>query len=394
LIGEIAECIFRNACFSYCNILGGLVTLALIAIAGFTVAFSVFYFDLRRRRLSLSRILGWSTLSALDVIWPAVIAGTATGLAIGLVPAAISNRALPLDSPAVWRIAACAVVFAYLWGEGRRAIQFQRPDGIVFGEGLILLGTYLLIESAVLSTATWQMVAHPTVFRSACILLILAGAAVTSVVVARYLRRFEGHRILDRIAEKGESVQAEYVPATAECPHPELWKMVDAQTSELEVLDFLKSIVTTAKPELIVETGTFLGYGTLKMAEGLRENGFGRIITIEHDPAIFAKAKERIETSGLSRWIEYRHESSLEARIDGTIDMLFSDSWGPIREKEVRRFLPQIDSRGLILVHDAGSHFGVVREAMLRMEREGLISTVLVSTPRGLAIAQKREGRK
>jgi hypothetical protein len=35
-----------------------------------------------------------------------------------------------------------------------------------------------------------------------------------------------------------------------------------------------------------------------------------------------------------------------------------------------------------------------VREAMLGLEREGLISTVLLSTPRGLAIAQKREGRK
>ena len=365
-----------------------------LAVASMAGAITVFYFDLRRRRLSFFRVLGWRTLSALDVIWPAVIAGTATGLAIGLIPVAISKRALPLDSPAMWRIAACAAVFAYLWGEGRRAIQFQRPDGIVCGEGLILLGAYLLIESAVFSTSNRQATAHPTLFWGAHVFLIVVGVAVTSVVVARYFRRFEGLRILDRMAETGESVQPEYVAASPECPHPERWKMVDAQTSELEILDFLKSVVTTAKPELIVETGTFLGYGTLKMAEGLKENGFGKIITIEHDPAIFAKARERIGASGLSRWIENRQESSLEAQIDGTIDILFSDSWGPIREKEVRRFLPQIDPRGLILVHDAGSHFGVVREAMLRMEREGLISTVLVSTPRGIAIAQRREGRK
>ena len=35
-----------------------------------------------------------------------------------------------------------------------------------------------------------------------------------------------------------------------------------------------------------------------------------------------------------------------------------------------------------------------VREAALKLEREGLISVVLLPTPRGLVVAQKREGRK
>jgi hypothetical protein len=35
-----------------------------------------------------------------------------------------------------------------------------------------------------------------------------------------------------------------------------------------------------------------------------------------------------------------------------------------------------------------------VREAALRLESEGLVSVVLLPTPRGLVIAQKREGRK
>jgi predicted O-methyltransferase YrrM len=148
------------------------------------------------------------------------------------------------------------------------------------------------------------------------------------------------------------------------------------------------------KPQLIVETGTFLGYSTIKMAEGLKANGFGRIITIEYDPEIFAKAKERIEASGLGRWIENRLESSLETRIEGKIDILFSDSKLAIREAEIRRLLPQVDPRGLILIHDASSQYKSVREFALRMEVEGLISTVLLSTPRGLVIAQKHDGRK
>jgi len=78
--------------------------------------------------------------------------------------------------------------------------------------------------------------------------------------------------------------------------------------------------------------------------------------------------------------------------VEGTIDLFFSDSDMPIREQEVRRYLPQISPFGLILMHDASSHLKQVREAALNLEREGLISVVLLPTPRGLVVAQKREG--
>src|SRR5580704_4360883 len=286
--------------------------------------------DVLRRRLSFRSAAGWRLLTAFDV---ACVAATA-GAVFGLIPLAIVNGGVPLYAPATWGIAAAGL------------------------------------------------------------LAVLAGGAVIAVIVPRFVKRYEGHHILDRVSEQQDFVQPEYVGATAECPHPEWWQMVDSQSSELEVLDFLKSIVITTKPRLIVETGTFIGYSAIKMAEGLKANGFGKLITIEFDPAIFAKAKERIDASGLGDWIEYRNASSLETPIDGTIDILFSDSHLTIREQEIRRFLPQIDARGLILVHDASSHFKVVREAALRLEQEGLISVVLLSTPRGLVIAQKREGRK
>jgi len=64
----------------------------------------------------------------------------------------------------------------------------------------------------------------------------------------------------------------------------------------------------------------------------------------------------------------------------------------PLREQEVRHFLPQINPNGLILMHDASSQMKTVREAALRLEQEGLISVVLLPTPRGLVVAQKREG--
>jgi predicted O-methyltransferase YrrM len=201
-------------------------------------------------------------------------------------------------------------------------------------------------------------------------------------------------KILRQIERTGDVLQAEYHRATPECPHPERWSMYDSMTAEVEVLEFLRCLVTTVKPELIVETGTFSGISTLWFAEGLKYNGRGRIVTCEYDPVVYANAKDRIAKSGLAEWIECRNESSLEMKVEGKIDLLFSDSEQSIREQEVRRFLPQLNPNGLILSHDASSHQKTVREAALRLEAEGLISVLLFPTPRGLVMAQRREGRK
>jgi predicted O-methyltransferase YrrM len=361
-------------------------------VAGVICAFLVLRMDLHRRRLALRRASGWSPLIFLDVAWPPLLSATVAASAILSIPVAISIGAIPLDAAATWRIVVGLCIVAFVWKEGQRQIQFQRPRGIVCGESLILVGIYVFVESLFYSTSNVAPVPK-LAFRTAAGSSILAGSLLIGVIVQRTLKRYEGLRILDHFEQYGESVQPEYVPATAECLHPERWKMTDAQTAELEVLDFLKSFVLTVKPALVVETGTFLGYSTLKMAEALKSNGFGKIITIELDPAIFAKANERFGASGLREWIENRNESSLDAKIEGTIDLLFSDSHGPLREQEVRRFLPQIAPGGLILMHDSSPHFRFVREAAVKLESEGLISLVFLPTPRGLLIAQKLQGR-
>ena len=194
--------------------------------------------------------------------------------------------------------------------------------------------------------------------------------------------------------QRAGTLVPEYHRPTPECPYPERWSMYDSMTAEVEVLEFLRTLVTTTKPTLVVETGTFMGVSTLWIAEAMRLNGFGKIISCEYDPKVIETAKQKIEASEFHDLIDLRNESSLEMKVDGTIDLFFSDSDMPIREQEVRRYLPQISPFGLILMHDASSHLKQVRDAALKLEREGLISVVLLPTPRGLVVAQKREGRK
>jgi predicted O-methyltransferase YrrM len=198
------------------------------------------------------------------------------------------------------------------------------------------------------------------------------------------------HKIMQQAEQAAGALLPEYHRATAECPHPERWSMYDSMTAEYEVLEFLRTLVTTLKPDLVVETGSFLGVSTQWIAEGLDRNGFGRVVSCEYDPLVFAKAQEKIAASPLRSRIELRNESSLEMTVHGTIDLLFSDSDMPVREQEVMRFLPQMNPNGLILMHDASSHLKVVREAALSLERKGLLSVLLLPTPRGLVIAQPR----
>ncbi len=304
----------------------------------------------------------------------------------GLVPT--SERVHPTP---IYEFLAAAAIFWFLWNMGARALREPRPVGEVAAHYFLLTGlARFLVEFIRINPRSILGLSNA---QAASLLSMAAGVAMLAVIRQRFRSEKAEHRIVRHSRERGEVLQPEYHRPTPECPHPERWKMFDSMTAEVEVLEFLKRTVTTLKPNLVVETGSFMGISTLWIAEGLKQNGFGKVITCEYDAKVCAQAQEKLEASGLMPWIECRNESSLEMKVGGAIDLFFSDSDIEIREQEVRRFLPQISPNGLILMHDASSHLKVVREAALRMEQEGLLSVLLLPTPRGLVVAQKRQGR-
>jgi prolipoprotein diacylglyceryltransferase/predicted O-methyltransferase YrrM len=285
------------------------------------------------------------------------------------------------------------LIFWYIWRRGARAIRHPLAPGVITGEFLILSGVArFLVEFIRINPRVFLGMSNAQI---SALLTAFAGA-VLLVFARRSFRHVDPvQKVFDHVAQHGnQEMQPEYHRPTPECPHPERWRMFDTMTAEVEVLEFLKCLITTVKPNLVVETGTFLGVSTVYMAEGLKQNGFGKIVTCEPDKEVFAKAKQKIDSSGVAKWVDMRAESSLELKVNGAIDVLFSDSLPELREKEVRYFLPKMNPNGLILMHDSSSHLKTVREAALRLEQEGLISVVLLPTPRGLVIAQKKEGRK
>jgi len=343
-------------------------------------------------------ILAWlkkiSVLEFLDAYSPAAAAGYTVRQLAHFIYFAVQQRAHEnigiLLSP-FFRVIVCGAIAASLWRMGKKAALGPKAAGEIFCFYLLLISAARFVfELKKTSPKDFLDLSSDQI---ASMATFLAGAILLWWILARYHNVAREHRILQHVAERGDVMQQEYTRATPECPHPERWRMYDAMAAEVEVLEFLKTLVTTIKPELVVETGTFLGSSTLRIAEGLKENGFGRVITCETDPKVFEEARKRFLASGLAEWIDLRNESSLEMKVEGRIDLLYCDSDLPLREQEVRRFLPQVNPDGLILMHDASSALKTVREGARNLEREGLLSVVFLPTPRGLVVAQKREGR-
>jgi prolipoprotein diacylglyceryl transferase len=304
----------------------------------------------------------------------------------GVVPTTDRVHPTPIYEFFVW----CAIG-AFLWHMGTKSLRGPKAKGEIFCNYLLLTGVArFLVEIIRINPRSFRGMSNAQV---ASVLSIIAGAVLLWRIKSQFHTLKKEHRTVDHILSHGDVLQPEYHRPTPECPHPERWHMYDSMSAEVEVLDFLKAIVNTIKPELVVETGTFSGLSTLRIAEGLQQNNLGRVITCEWDKKVYDAARKRFAESGLGKWIDARNESSLKMKVDGQIDMLFCDSDPELREQEVRHFLPQMNPYGVILIHDASSHIKSVREGALRLEAEGLLSVLLLPTPRGLVIAQKREGR-
>src|SRR3954464_13619733 len=111
---------------------------------------------------------------------------------------------------------------------------------------------------------------------------IVTGIILLIVARRRFRKVDPVHKVLDHVVQHGnQETKPEYHRATPECPNPERCRISDTMTAEVEVLDFLKCLMTTVKPNLVVETGTFLAVSTIYMAEVLKQSLEAKVITCD-----------------------------------------------------------------------------------------------------------------
>lgn len=111
----------------------------------------------------------------------------------------------------------------------------------------------------------------------------------------------------------------------------DLFSSFDGGSTEIEYLDFLTALVRVEKPELILETGTYRGFGTIALLRGIKANGFGKIVSLDINQH---QEPNKVQHPD----IEYVEADSLEwlAKTELKFNMAFYDSELKIRLDEYR----------------------------------------------------------
>lgn len=178
---------------------------------------------------------------------------------------------------------------------------------------------------------------------------------------------------------------------------------------EIEVGEFLMSLVRLIKPKEILETGCYKGWSSAYMATGLRENGFGHVTTLEieqrhidHSVALWSKLN-------VSEFITVERIKSLEYQPKTKYQLLFLDSEPDLRFNELIKYFECLDEGGYIFIHDLPRSlcqgninpdwpnyqswpFGNIPEKMKCMVKEGILVPFHFPSPRGMVGFYKVSG--
>lgn len=125
---------------------------------------------------------------------------------------------------------------------------------------------------------------------------------------------------------------------------------------ELEVGEFLHSLVRTVKPTVVIETGTHKGFSALMIARAMKQNGYGHLYTIDKQDYNVAAD---FNAFTLSDFVTFIHSDSIVALKDlcgrlEAVDILWLDSDHELKTvlSELEAATPLLKSGSYIAFHD------------------------------------------
>lgn len=166
----------------------------------------------------------------------------------------------------------------------------------------------------------------------------------------------------------------------------------------------LEMLVWFGQPRLVLEIGTFSGYGALSLAATLPEGG--RVLTLEVDEERAAFARRHIEAAGFADRVEVRVGPALDtiAQLDGPFDLVFIDADKPGYRDYLEAVLPKLSPRGLVALDNtlsagrvlAGRDDGSEAAAAIRRLNDELVAderlvVVLLTVRDGVTLVRRRE---
>jgi predicted O-methyltransferase YrrM len=139
----------------------------------------------------------------------------------------------------------------------------------------------------------------------------------------------------------------------------ELFQSAEGSSTEFEVLSLINSLVRCYKPSLCLETGTFFGYGTIAIADALKQNKLGRLITLDYSKEYLEKAKHNVSACdkdfmNLVSFYDMNSVAWINAYQGEPFDFVFFDSDLNFRAEEFQllRYRNLIKPGAVCIFHD------------------------------------------
>src|SRR3990167_10372483 len=129
------------------------------------------------------------------------------------------------------------------------------------------------------------------------------------------------------------------------------YRMFDDGGGEVEVGEFLYGLVRLIKPKLVLETGTYHGIACSYITEGLKDNGYGKLDTLEYEAIHIKTARERIGRLALDNFVNFVQTDSLKFESDiepEQYDLMWLDTEPQIRFAELIKFYPLLKFGGFV----------------------------------------------
>ncbi|QYM80500.1 class I SAM-dependent methyltransferase [Horticoccus luteus] len=138
----------------------------------------------------------------------------------------------------------------------------------------------------------------------------------------------------------------------------ELFLAHNAGSTEIETLNWLHATVCLTKPASILETGALDGLGTIALATACRDNGFGKVHSVEIEAAACERLSAKMRRYRLEDFVEVHCADSKAFLRDTnlTFDFGFFDSLCEIRAEEYRICRERAILKGIAAFHDTSPH--------------------------------------
>jgi predicted O-methyltransferase YrrM len=129
-----------------------------------------------------------------------------------------------------------------------------------------------------------------------------------------------------------------------------------------EVGRLLEVLARASRARRIVEIGTAIGYGALRLARGAPE---AQVVTIDRDPAMLAAARGYLERGGVLDRVELVEGEALDAiaRLAPPFDLAWVDAAKADYRRYLDRLLPLVTVGGLLVFDNVLWHGRVAEPA-------------------------------